>query len=104
MAMARSVHLHMPLIDLKRHVIQPNVLKLIPQETARKYNLIPLDIIGDSLMVVMSDPEDLLAIEEAKSQSKMRVQVALGIPSDINRAIDVNYKPSGEIEKQLGNL
>jgi general secretion pathway protein E len=101
MAMARSVHLHVPLIDLKRHVIQPNALKLIPQETARKYNLIPLDIMGDSLMVVMSDPEDLLAIEEAKSQSKMWVRVALGIPSDINRAIDVNYKPSAEIEKQL---
>jgi Tfp pilus assembly pilus retraction ATPase PilT len=101
MAMARSVHLHVPLIDLKRHVIQLNALKLIPQETARKYNLIPLDIIGDSLMVVMSDPEDLLAIEEAKSQSKMRVQVALGIPSDINRAIDVNYKPSAEIEKRI---
>lgn len=101
MATARSIHLKVPLIDLSKHMIRPNALKLIPQETARKYNLIPLDIIGDSLMVVMSDPEDLLAIEEAKSQSKMWVQVALGIPSDINRAIDVNYKPSAEIEKQL---
>lgn len=101
MATARSIHLKVPLIDLSKHMIQPNALKLIPQETARKYNLIPLDIIGDSLMVVMSDPEDLPAIEEAKSQSKMGVQVALGIPSDINRAIDVNYKPCAEIEKQL---
>ena len=101
MAAAISVQLNMPLIDLKRHMIQPDALKLIPQETARKYNLIPLYIIGDSLIVVMSDPEDLLAIEEAKSQSKMWVQVALGIPSDINRAIDANYKPSAEIEKRI---
>jgi Tfp pilus assembly pilus retraction ATPase PilT len=101
MAAAISMQLNMPLIDLKRHIIQPDALKLIPEETARKYNLIPLYIIGDSLIVVMSDPEDLLVIEEAKSQSRMRVQVALGIPSDIKRAIDVNYKTSAEIEKLI---
>lgn len=101
MATARSIHLKVPLIDLGKHVIQHNALELIPQETARKHNLIPLDIIGDSLMVVMADPEDAIAKDEIKIRARMLIQTAIGTPSDIQRAIDINYKPSADIEKQV---
>ena len=42
-----SVQLKVPLIDLKRHVVQPNALRLIPEDMAKKHTLIPLDIVGD---------------------------------------------------------
>jgi type II secretory ATPase GspE/PulE/Tfp pilus assembly ATPase PilB-like protein len=100
-ATARSIHLKLPLIDLRKHVIQPDALKLIPQNMARKYNVIPLDIIGDSLMVVMADPEDVSAKDEMKEQAMMPIKTGIAVPSDIQRAIDINYKPSDEIEKQV---
>jgi type II secretory ATPase GspE/PulE/Tfp pilus assembly ATPase PilB-like protein len=96
-----SIKLNLPLIDLKRHVIQPQALRLIPEEMARKYTLIPMDIVNDSLMVVMADPEDVRTIEDIKAQAKMRIEVALGIPSDIERAINLNYRSSGAIEQQV---
>jgi type II secretory ATPase GspE/PulE/Tfp pilus assembly ATPase PilB-like protein len=49
----------------------------------------------------MADPEDIRTIEDIKAQSRMRVEVALGIASDIEQAIDLNYRSSGEIEKQV---
>jgi len=101
MATARSIHLHVPLIDLRKHVIRPDALKLIPRDMARKYTAIPLDIIGDSLIVVMADPEDAIAKDEIKLQARMLIQTAIGAPSDIQRAIDINYKPSADIEKQV---
>jgi len=99
-----SVQLNIPLIDLKRHTVQPNALQLIPEDMARKHTLIPLDIVGDSLVVVMADPEDIHTIEDIKAQVKMRVELALGIPSDIERAIDLNYRSSGAIQKQVSQF
>jgi len=104
LAAVLSVQLNVPLIDLKGHMVQPNALRLIPEHTARKHTLIPLDVVGDTLVVVMADPEDIRTIEDIKAQAKMRVDVALGIPSDIERAIDLNYRASGEIEKQISQF
>ena len=104
MAIILSIKLNLPLIDLKRHVIQPQALRLIPEEMARKHMLIPLDIVNDSLMVVMADPEDIRTIEDIKAQAKIRIEVALGVPSDIERAININYRSSGAIEKQVSQF
>ncbi len=104
LAIMLSIQLNLPLIDLKRHTIQPKALKLIPEDMARKHILIPLDIVNDSLMVVMADPEDIRTIEDVKAQAKMRVEVSLGVRSDIERAININYRSSGAIEQQMSKL
>jgi len=104
LAAVLSVQLNMPLIDLKRHQVQPEALRLIPEDMARKHTLIPLDVVGDSLIVVMADPEDIHTIEDIKAQSRMRVEVALGIPSDIEQAINLSYRSSGEIDKQVSQF
>ena len=52
---AISIQLRVPLIDLNRHYISPEILKLVPEELARKYNVLPLEIIGKSLALVMED-------------------------------------------------
>jgi type II secretory ATPase GspE/PulE/Tfp pilus assembly ATPase PilB-like protein len=101
LAIILSIHLNLPLIDLKRHEVQPRALRLIPEEMARKHAIIPLDIVNDSLMVVMADPEDIRTIEDIKAQVKMRVEVALGVQSDIERAIDLKYRSKSAIEKQV---
>jgi general secretion pathway protein E len=104
LAVILSIHLKLPLIDLKRHTVQPAALRLIPEDMARKYILIPLDIVNNSLLVVMADPEDVRTIEDVKVQAKMRVEVALGVRSDIERAINLNYRSSGAIEKQVSQF
>lgn len=100
-ATALSLHLNIPIIDLMRHPVQPGALSLIPEATARRYNLVPLDTVGDCLVVVMEDPGDIGAIEDLAAQAKMRIQHAVGIPSQIQEAIDLNYRASGEIEEQV---
>lgn len=101
LAMALSIYLNVPLIDLKRHHVNPEALKLIPEPTAKKYNLIPIDIVANSLLVVMEDPGNILAIEDLGVQSNKGIQPAAGIPSEIADAIDLNYKASAEIEAHI---
>jgi len=104
LAVVQSVLLNVPFIDLKRHVIQPDAIKLVPEEMARKHTLIPMDIIGDSLMVVMADPSDVRTIEDIRARSGRRVEAALGIPADIRQAIDLNYRSVGEITRQVSQF
>lgn len=101
LAQVISIQLNYPLIDLKRHMVHPDALRLIPEDIARKHALIPLDIIGDSLVVVMAEPEDIQTIEDLKARSEMRIEVAVGIPADIEWAIDLNYRSGDEIERQV---
>ena len=96
-----SVQFNLPYIDLQRHKIQPAALRLIPEDMARKHTLIPMDVVGDSLMVVMADPQDIQTIQDIQTQVKMKIEVALGISTDILKAIDLNYRSSAEIEKHV---
>ena len=99
-----SQHLDLPIVDLKRQVVQPEALKLVPEEYARHRVLIPIEIEGDSLVVVMADPANIQALEDLKSQAKMAIRPVLGIPSDIREAINLHYRASGEIEAQVSRL
>jgi general secretion pathway protein E len=101
LAQAISIQLNFPLIDLKRHMVHPDALRLIPEDIARKHTLIPLDVIGDSLVVVMADPEDIQTLEDLKVQTEMRIEVAVGVPADIEWAIDLNYRSGEKIERQV---
>jgi general secretion pathway protein E len=104
LAMALSLYLNLPLIDLKRHSVQPSVLSHVPQEIARKHHLIGLDILDGALVVVMADPTDFQVIEELTARSGMQVMPMVGIRDEIDTAISLNYKASGEIQRQLAQL
>jgi len=88
---ALSIQLKVPLIDLKRHTISPEILKLVPEELARKYNVLPLDVIGKSLALVMADAMDVGTIGDIAAVTRMRIEPMMGFPDEILEAIDRNY-------------
>ena len=100
-AMALSLYMNVPLIDLKRHQVQEDAISLIPERTARQYRLVPLDVVGDSLLVAMEDPGNIRAIEDLGAHANMGIQPAAGVPSQIEEAIDLNYRASAEIEQHV---
>jgi len=91
LARALSIQLKVPLIDLKRHTISPEILKLVPEELARKYNVLPLDVIGQSLALVMTDAMDVGTIGDIAAVTRMRIEPMMGFPDEIREAIDRNY-------------
>jgi len=99
-----SIMWNLPLIDLKTHVVQPEALALIPEELARKHLFIPLQIINDSLMVVMADPDDYITIGDIFARTNMKVQVAFANAADIRRAIDIYYRATDEIQEKVGGI
>ncbi len=100
-ALALSLQLNLPIIDLTRQRVQPEALALVPEEYARQHDLIPVDLMGDALVVVMSDPLNIHVLEDLRARARKIIQPAVGIPSDIREAINRNYVEWNEIERQV---
>jgi general secretion pathway protein E len=98
---ALSIQLRVPLIDLERHNINPEILKLVPEELARKYNVLPLDVIGQSLALVMEDTMDVGTIDDIAVVTKMRVEPMMGFPDEIREAINRNYGADRETKEEI---
>ncbi len=90
--------------SLRRHMPEPEALKLITEALARKYTAIPLAIDGDALRVAMANPSDIFALEALASRSQMRIEPELVSDEEILDARDFNYKAYDEIEKQIANI
>ncbi|MDY7079509.1 MAG: GspE/PulE family protein [Chloroflexota bacterium] len=103
-AIALSLQLNLPLIELKRHTVQPHALALVPQEIAHRYNVIPLDLIDNELVVVMENPLDIQALEDISIRAGIRVRPVLGIRDDIQEALGIYYRARDEIERQLEQI
>lgn len=97
---ALSIQLKVSLIDLKKHSISPEILRLVPEELARKFNVIPLDVIGRSLVLVMEAPMNVEAIDTIAAVSKMPVEPMMGFRDEIRETIDriyvTKYEPGEE--------
>ncbi len=84
--------LGIPHINLSTYSIDPEVVKLIPEKMARKYQSFPLFKIADTLTVAMSDPFDVVALDNLKYISKCKIEPAISSEVKILRAIDQYYR------------
>ncbi|MFQ6008723.1 MAG: type II secretion system protein GspE, partial [Candidatus Zixiibacteriota bacterium] len=78
-------------VILSSMVIDPLVLRHVPVELARRYTLIPIFEIGNTLTLAMADPLNIIAIEEIKYRTGMNISRALATIKEIKDAIDQYY-------------
>ncbi len=93
-----------PNIDLKRYDVHPAALRLVPEMVARKWDILPLRLEDDILVVAMADPNNLYAIEDVRAVSRREVRVLRAALMDVQGAINLHYRSSGEIEKELRHI
>ncbi|MCL5074509.1 MAG: GspE/PulE family protein [Chloroflexi bacterium] len=104
LATVLSYQLNVPIIDLKQYKIQPEALRLIPENVARQFGLLPLAIEGDSLVVAMEEPQDLQAIDTLTSLTRMRIKPVIALHGGIQEAINNNYKLTSQIKQQVNQI
>jgi len=88
---ALRYHFGIPAVDLKRIRIQQNIIDLISKEIAVKHRAVPFKIKDKTLMVVMSNPMDLNAVEDIEFVSGFRIQPVLSKESEIAKALNYYY-------------
>ena len=89
---------------LLRRIPQPEVLKLIPETMARRFNAMPIAIVDNALQVAMATPSDIFALEALGLQSRMRIEPIAASEKEIREATDFNYKGFGQIEEQISRI
>jgi len=93
-----------PQTRLRKHLIQPEALHLIPEALARKHAAIPLEISGNVLHVAMVNPSDIIALEALAARSQMHIVPIRASAAEVQEAIDFNYQSYEEFEKQISSL
>ena len=82
---------HVPSINLDDFEIDPDVIKLLPQDVAIKHQVVPVHKAGPSLVVEMADPSNIFAIDDIKFLSGYNVEVVVANESQVARAIERYY-------------
>src|SRR6266513_1920599 len=93
-----------PSINLKYYEIDPNVIKLIPQDTASRYQVIPLSRVGSVLTIAMTDPTNVFAMDDIKFMTGFNVEPVVASESAIGDAIVRFYGGSSTNQEEISNL
>lgn len=92
--------LHTPFVNLNDYQLDTKCLKFINYSDARRYKIIPLFKIENTLTVAMADPRDLFAIDKIMETAECEIEPVLASEESILKKIDESYK----IDVSVGNI
>ncbi|HXJ15608.1 MAG TPA: type IV-A pilus assembly ATPase PilB [Candidatus Polarisedimenticolia bacterium] len=84
-----------PSINLKFYEVDPSVIKLVPQDTAVRYQIVPLSRVGSTLTIAMTDPTNVFAMDDIKFMTGFNVEPVVASETAISEAIHKFY---GDVE------
>jgi type IV pilus assembly protein PilB len=85
-----------PSIALTQFEIDPAVVKLVPAETAQKYQIVPLSRAGATLTIAMTDPTNVFAMDDIKFMTGYNVEPVVASETAVTDAI-IKYYGKGAI-------
>ena len=87
----RDVPMDIPVVDLKSFLIDPEIVRLVPEEVARRHTLIPLFRIKNTVTVAIADPYNVPAIDEVERHTQCQVDTVLANREQILAVIDQQF-------------
>jgi type IV pilus assembly protein PilB len=84
-----------PSIALGQFEVDPGVIKLVPAETAQKYQIVPLSRAGGTLTIAMTDPTNVFAMDDIKFMTGYNVEPVVAAETAVIDAIQKYYEKAG---------
>src|SRR5579862_2144712 len=85
-----------PAINLQYFEIDSAVVKLVPEDTAKRYQILPLSRVGASLTIAMVDPTNVFAMDDIKFMTGFNIEPVVASESSILSGIDKAYSAGKE--------
>jgi type IV pilus assembly protein PilB len=82
---------NIPAIDLDQYEIEADIITLVPRDVAERHKIVPVSRAGTSLIVAMSDPTNLHAIDDIKFLTGYNVEPVVASEAAIDKAIEKYY-------------
>ena len=99
-----SRHYCVPPIDLRNFEPDPSLIRLIPGDVATKFMALPVSRTGRRLVVAMSNPANIFAIDDIKFITGYEVEPHIGTEASIKKAIDRSYDSAGTMADVMRNM
>ena len=94
-----------PTVELTTQEIDADIVKLIPEDVALKYQVIPVSRTGSTLVVAMADPSNIFAIDDIKFLTGYNVEPLVASDAAIKAAIEEYYEgPDMELDGVLNEF
>jgi type IV pilus assembly protein PilB len=93
-----------PSINLSEIEVDPAIVKTIPAEIAQKYQIVPVNRAGSTLIIAMSDPSNIFAVDDIKFMTGYNVEVVVASESAIKSAIDRYYDQSSSLADVMNEM
>ena len=91
-------------VDISTLDVDSHVVRLIPREMARRFRLVAVSREGDTLVVAMEDPLDVIATDTVAANTGCVVRATKANPAAILAVIDKHYGDVIDIEKSIQNI
>ncbi len=93
-----------PTVNLADIEIDPAVIKTIPVEVAQKYQIVPTNRAGSTLIIAMCDPSNVFAVDDIRFMTGYNVEMVIASETGIRSAIDKYYDQSASLADVMGDL
>lgn len=93
-----------PAINLAEFEIEPAIIELIPKDVAIRHRVIPVNRSGQALIVAMSDPSNILAIDDLKFLTGYNIEVVVASDVAIAAAISQYYEVKKAYKAEIDDL
>lgn len=93
-----------PSVNLADYEIDPSVIKIIPPDVVQKYQLLPVNRAGATLIVAVSDPSNIFAIEDIKFMTGYNIEMVVASERDIKASIDKYYDQSASLADVMSDM
>ncbi|MFH1045451.1 MAG: hypothetical protein V1727_00620 [Candidatus Omnitrophota bacterium] len=80
-----------PYLPLANYEVEAEIIKLIPEELARRYHILPVDKMGDILTVVTDNPLERSFFKEIEALTKCKIEIFVSTSREIKEAIERYY-------------
>ena len=99
-----SIQTRVPLVDLRQVSVSEDAIRLVPEDVARWFNVLPLMIEAGSLRVAMDDPQDTDAINTLSTVTGHRIRPRLPSHGSVADLVGQHYRSAPHMVEQLESI
>ncbi len=96
--------LQIPYLDLRQVHVRSEIVRLLPEQLARRFRAIVLEQRDSRVLVAMADPTDLFAFDEISNHLNREIELAVANEGALLQFIDRVYRRTEEISELARNL
>ncbi|MBN1587498.1 MAG: Flp pilus assembly complex ATPase component TadA [Candidatus Omnitrophica bacterium] len=93
-----SEELGLQRVDLAKFAIPLEVVGLLPERIMRRYGIFPVSHVGETVTIAVSDPTNLLAVDDVKSLTGFEVALVLAPAAAIAKLMDSHFSPGSGVD------